>query len=51
MKVLLINKTSFEVIQLNSVSNIAYSEGIVTVTASGVSTVYSLEDYNLQVLW
>ena len=50
MKILLINKTSFEVIQVNSVTNIAFSDGNVTVTA-GTSTTYSLDTYNIQFLW
>ena len=51
MKILLINKTGLEVIQINSVSNLAFSSGNVTVTHSGGSASYSLETYKLHILW
>ena len=50
MKVLIISTTDMNVIQIDNVTNIAYSTGNVTITA-GTSTTYSLESYKIQILW
>lgn len=51
MKILLVNTTSLEVIQINGVTNLAFASGNVTVTHSGGSNTYSLTTYKLQILW
>ena len=51
MKILLINTTSLEVIQINNVSNLAFASDNVTVTHSGSNATYSLTTYKLQILW
>lgn len=51
MKVVILSKTSFNVIQLSNVSNIAYSAGTVTVTSGGTNYSYSLENYAISILF
>ena len=51
MKILLINTTSLEVIQINNVSNLAFNSGNVLITHAGGSATYSLTTYKLQILW
>lgn len=52
MKVILVNKVTFDVIQIINVSNIAYdsSTNFFTITGSPGGT-YNANYYNLQVLW
>ena len=53
MKVILVNKVTFDVIQINNVSNIAYdsSTNFFTITATPSGGTYNANYYNLQVLW
>ena len=51
MKILLVNTTSLEIIQISGVSNLAFASGNVTVTHTGGSATYSLTTYKLQILW
>lgn len=51
MKVLVISKSNLNVLQIDNVTSISYSAGIVTITAGGTSTTYSTESYNIQILW
>lgn len=51
MKILLVNTTNFNVVQINNVSDIAYSQGNVTITYTGGSGTYSLTTYKLQIIW
>lgn len=52
MSVILLNKSTFEVIQVTNVTNIAYNSSTknLTITGTGGGT-FSAETYNLQVLW
>lgn len=52
MKVILVNKITFDVIQIINVSNIAYdsSTNYFTITGTGGGT-FNANNYNLQVLW
>lgn len=52
MRVILINKTTFEIIQATNVTSIAYNSSTknYTITGTGGGT-FSAETYNLQVLW
>lgn len=50
MKVLVIKKGTFSVVQLDGVSNIAYSAGTVTITHVGGTATYTYADYMLQIL-
>lgn len=50
MKVLVIKKGSFSVVQLENVSDIAYSSGTVTITHGGGTATYTYADYMLQIL-
>lgn len=50
MVIILMNRSSFEVIQLNSVTNITYSSGNYVITAGGTTTTKSAADYILQVI-
>lgn len=50
MKIVLISKTDFSVIQVNNVTNIAFSGGNIIVTGSQNVTV-SEESYYIQILW
>ena len=53
MTVVLINKVTFDVIQLVNVSNIAYDSAtnIYTITGSPTSGSYNANTYNLQIIW
>lgn len=51
MSVLIISKNDMSVIQLANVSNIAFASGNAAVTASGTTTTYNLNDYNISLLW
>lgn len=51
MKILLVSTSNFNVVQINNVSNIAYSDGVVTITYTGGSGTYSLSQYKLQIIW
>lgn len=51
MKIVLVNTTSFEMIQLSGVTNLAFASGNVTVTHSGGNDTYSTTTYKLQILW
>lgn len=50
MKLLIIKKGSFNVTQLEGVTNIAYSSGSVTVTHTGGTSTYTYADYMLQII-
>lgn len=51
MKVIVINKTNFNVVEIDNVSNIAYATNTITITHSGGSSSYSLDDYRISILW
>lgn len=53
MTVVLINKVTFDVIQLVNVSNIAYDSAtdFYTITGSPTSGSYNAKTYNLQIIW
>lgn len=53
MTVVLINKVTFDVIQLVNVSNIAYdsSTEYYTITGTPTSGTYNAKTYNLQIIW
>ena len=50
MRVLVISKTSFNVIQYDTVSNIAYSSGTYTITNNGTNYTYAASDYIVNIL-
>lgn len=50
MKIVLISKTDFSVIQVNNVTNISFSGDNIIVTGSDNVTVSS-ESYYIQILW
>ena len=52
MTIILINKQTFDVIQINNVSNIAFdsSTGFWTITGSPSGT-YNSKFYNMQIVW
>lgn len=50
MSVLIISKTSFNQIQIDNVTNIAYAGGNYVITAGSTST-YSASDYNIAILF
>lgn len=51
MKLIIISKSTFNMIELTSVSNIAFGADTFTVTASGTAHTYAYADYNIQLLW
>ena len=52
MKVILMNKTTFEVIQFTNVTNIAYDSGTNFYTITGTPAgSYNAGVYNLQIIW
>lgn len=51
MKLVIISKTSFNMIELASVSAIVFGADTFTVTASGNSYTYAYADYNIQIIW
>lgn len=51
MKLIIISKTSFNMIELASVSAIVFGEDTFTVTASGTPHTYAYADYNIQIIW
>lgn len=52
MKVVVISKTTFNVVEHTDVSNIAYSSHQFTITYSGGSTAtYSENDYRISIIW
>lgn len=53
LTVVLINKVTFDVIQLVNVSNIAYDSAtdFYTITGSPTSGSYNAKTYNLQIIW
>lgn len=51
MKVVIISKTSLDITELTSVSNIAFSTDNFTVTSSGNNYTYSYAAYNIQIIW
>lgn len=50
MKVLVISKNSFDVIQYNAVSNIAYSSGNYVITNNGTSYTYAGANYIINIM-
>ena len=50
MKIVLISKTDFSVIQVNNVTNIAFDNGFIRVTGDNSVNVSS-DNYYLQILW
>ena len=53
MNVIIISKTTFAVIQLSDVDNIAFNSatGIYSITVGGTTTTYSADDYRVSILW
>jgi len=51
MKVIIINKSDFNVIQFNGVTNIAYAANQVTITHGGGTGTFSLNTYTISILW
>lgn len=51
MVVIVISKTSFNTIQHNNVSNIAYSSGTVTITSGADTYSYSVDNYAISILF
>ena len=51
MKVIVISKNSFNTLELANVSNIAFSSNTYTITAGGVTTTYSADNYRICVIW
>lgn len=53
LTVVLVNKVTFDVIQLVNVSNIAYdsSTEFYTITGTPTSGTYNAKTYNLQIIW
>lgn len=51
MKLIIISKSTFNMIELASVSSIAFGSDTFTVTAAGTTHTYAYADYNVQLLW
>ena len=53
MKVIAINKTTFTVIQIDNVTNIAYSSGTYTITygSPAQTLTYQEDDVRISILW
>lgn len=52
MTVVLVNKVTFDVIQITNVTNIAYDSGTNFYTITGSpSGSYNANTYNLQIIW
>lgn len=51
MKIILLNKNSFEVLTVDNVSNIAFTSTLIAVTAGGATVNYSRDTYKLQIIW
>lgn len=51
MRVVVISKTTMEIIDLSNVSNIAVSGSNYAVTVSGTTTNYPMESWYIQILW
>lgn len=51
MKVIIVNKSDFNVIQFNGVTNIAYAANQVTITHGGGTGTFSLSNYTISILW
>lgn len=51
MTVIIKSKTTFDIVQLNNVSNIAYNSGtkVYTITHSGGTVTYSSDNYYMSV--
>ena len=50
MRVLVMSKTSFNVIQHDAVSNIAYASGTYTITNNGTNYTYAAGDYIVNIM-
>lgn len=50
MKVIVIQKGSFNVTQLESVSSIAYSDGTISIAHGGGTASYTFTDYMFQII-
>lgn len=51
MKIIVLSKTNFNIIQHSNVSNIAFGADTFTVTDTGVTYTYAYADYNIQIMW
>jgi len=51
MKLIIISKSTFNMIELASVSAIVFGDDTFTVTASGTAHTYAYADYNIQLVW
>lgn len=51
MKLIIISKSTFNMIELSSVSAIVFGADTFTVTASGTPHTYAYADYNIQFIW
>lgn len=51
MRVLIVSKNSFNQVEYNNVSNIAYSAGAYVITSGGATYSYSASDYNISILY
>lgn len=51
MKVIVIRRDGFGVIQIDNVSSIAFSSNTYTITATGGTTTYSADDYRVSIVW
>lgn len=52
MKVIVISKESFNVIEYSDVSNIAYASKVYTLTyGSGSTVTYNEDDYRVSIIW
>ena len=51
MKIIVLSKTTFNMIQYSNVSNIAFGADTFTVTDTGNTYTYAYADYNVQIVW
>lgn len=50
MTVIVSSKSTFDSVQLNNVSNIAYLNGTVTITAGGNTYTYTTDNYTVSLI-
>ena len=51
MKVIVISKNNFNTVEIANVTNIAFASNTYTITASGTTYSYSVDNYRIAVLW
>ena len=51
MKVVVISKNTFNVIELTGVTNIAYASETFTITHGGGTATYAAADYRISIIW